>query len=1005
MSRFLRMARDPDAQATTDSEGRFEFLDLSDGGFVLRAEHKGNVPSDGQVELKENQDTATLDLTLIPGKTISGVVLDLAGKPLEGAFVAVAEDRDAQGGRDGNNGRDGGGRGGFRDRGGRGPTGENPGRGPGGDGDAAATNAAAQADRAAEAEAQRRARQRAANPLTLFRAIEATKSDSAGKFLFDTLPAGTFVVGVELADHVPYRQAGIALEEQSSTDVEVTLQDGVRLEGKVISSADGKPIPKAHIRLDIADEDRRSTTTDSDGKYSFGGLYVSEVTDLQVEATGFARQVLDGFEVQEGAQVLEHDIVVDPAAHLSGIVVNKGGEPVAKARVTVAPVVAEPEDTGGRPDFRERRRAFTQTRRATTEPDGTFRIEEMPPGSSVRVTVEHTDYKRLESDPFTVTPGAQLEGLRYQLRAGGRIEVAVTDFQGSPVPGARVSIVKREEPSEAESNAPAGGPPGGPGGRGGPGGAVTGGGAAGGGASGVAPGGPGGQGDPRQREFIRQMRERGRRISRTSDAEGRAIFAGLEGGVYALTASREGFQPVSSETTAIEDQVVNQAVPMLPENYIAGRVQDSAGNPVAGVSIQTFRAGSSPFSGEAGGARSGEDGNFRVGSLGDGPFRLVARAEGFATRTIDEVQVNRNTDVLIERQGGISGFVTAAETGMPVTPFDIRWRIAPAGGSGDENNDGDNPDGGQQGRFGGGRGGRRPGGGDRRSFNDPSGAFEITRLNPGEYILEVTAEGHSGAEKRVRVNEGAVTSNVQVSLVEGLAVIGMVVEKGTMKPVPGAEVFLVPIVDQGAEGEQRLTVEERREARRENMETQREERRARGRDGGGRAGEGEALVAQLAATALRAAERGGRSLATSDESGAFQLSEVPVGSYTMVVRHDSYQAFRVNLAIGEMLVARSIRVDLDPGESLSGTVAYPDGTAAAGAMISVRDSQGNQKRVRADNAGRYQVFGLFAGTHKFSVRAAIAQGQPQGQGQRTQPVDVAVEKGANRYDYEIPQTQ
>jgi hypothetical protein len=248
----------------------------------------------------------------------------------------------------------------------------------------------------------------------------------------------------------------------------------------------------------------------------------------------------------------------------------------------------------------------------------------------------------------------------------------------------------------------------------------------------------------------------------------------------------------------------------------------------------------------------------------------------------------------------------------------------------------------------------------------------------------VTADGFVGAEVPVRVDEGIVTEGLQIKLAEGISLVGQAFLKGTQSPVAGADIFLLPLAEGGeaaaSDGARKDAGDRRKE---------REERRVSRREG--ETVRPEAAVAQEAAALLRAAMRRGGAQKT-DDTGKFQLKEIQAGRYVLVVNHEELVPARIEIEVVAD-IARFVRVDLDRGEELGGTVELADGSSAAGATVMLRDANGIMKRVTADAAGRYRVQGLVPGTYSFTVRADRSS--------RGTPVQLQIEKGENRYDYRI----
>lgn len=451
------------------------------------------------------------------------------------------------------------------------------------------------------------------------------------------------------------------------------------------------------------------------------------------------------------------------------------------------------------------------------------------------------------------------------------------------------------------------------------------------------------------------------------------------------------YQPFYGRVIAVVDQTTTVGVDLLPENAIAGTVTDGLRTPVAGAWIEAaldFQDGRPP---ERSSARSEDDGTFRVGSLGEGPYELRVRCEGFAERTVPGVEVNRTVPIVLERLGAVAGWVLTAETGAPIPQYRLQL-VAAGRGREDQRRGGPEGQGGPGGF--GGRGGR-----ERRDINDPSGAFLIENLAPGEYELQVSAEGHSSAALPVTIAEGLLTDGVRVFLHSGLVLAGIVTSEVGNAPVPNAQIFLVPNSRQetggsadgsgadgsGADGRGGGAggAADRRAERRDQMAERRVTRTERTE-------QDQSASAQMAQAAIAAATRGGNALATSDEAGAFELKDVPDGRYVLVVRHEALVTGTRDVEIAEGRFENPVRIVLRRGEALQGTVALADGSAAAGAIVSVRDSAGVSKTARVDASGGYVIQGLSRGPYRLSIR---------GSGLRSSAVEIQVKAGDNRFDY------
>ncbi len=875
--RMTKLIQPPQQRGETGASGTIAFLDVATVSYSLLVERASFVTTWHRGRLEADATTTQVEIALESAALLSGTVSDPGGKPVVGAFVAVGEDRGQEG----------------RDR--RGMFGR-MGRGPGRGGPRKGGEGEAEEEELLPPE-----------PISLFRALAGTETDARGRFSFNTIRSGLYALSVQSNDFTPYRQDGIQLEEKE--ELSIVLDPGIRLEGRVVSSADRSAVPDVAVSLMINFGDRRSARGDTDGVFVIGGLFPGRIDTIQFRAKGYAVAIEEGVEITGEEAVQRQEFAIDPSGLVSGVVTDKGGAPVVNARVRIAPVVGGGDRRGG---FRTQ---IVQSALVRTNGRGNFLFRDVTASPQLRVTITHADFKGFQSDPFPLAPGERKEDLTFRLSAGGRLVAWVRDPEGTAVPRAQVRLT-RQVSQEGEDR---GGNRGGRfrGGRGRFGG------------GGVGSTGP----------------------------DGKVIFSGLEGGDYVVSCAVEGFQPFTDGVSVVEETEATLAIDLLPENVITGIVGDTEGVPVPGAEVIALAAGSGRPWGMSR-DRTADDGTFRLGSLGEGEYSLQVRSRGFAEKTIEKVKVNTDIAITLERLGGIAGSVAVAETGEPVTVFQIILREEGSRAS-------ERREDVLRGR---GRGGDRRGG-RRRSFEDPNGLFLLEEVAPGSYILEVTAEGLSGRQVRVRVREGAVREGVEVLLEEGLSVSAVVVKKGTSDPVPGAEIFIIPV------SRSTTSAERRRQDR---------SRAERNRDSGR-----EEQVSFIQAPLGQA-----NAVGETDGAGVFALRDLRPGRYEIIVNHPDFAPARQRVEIPEDGVAQDLLFQLDKGVELRGTVRNSDTSPAAGALVSLRDASGITKSARADDKGRYRVFGLVPGNYTFSVRTS-ARARPASR-------QVTIKKRSNRLDYVIP---
>ncbi|MEN8148884.1 MAG: carboxypeptidase-like regulatory domain-containing protein [Planctomycetota bacterium] len=218
-----------------------------------------------------------------------------------------------------------------------------------------------------------------------------------------------------------------------------------------------------------------------------------------------------------------------------------------------------------------------------------------------------------------------------------------------------------------------------------------------------------------------------------------------------------------------------------------------------------------------------------------------------------------------------------------------------------------------------------------RSYPAGDGRFEISRIRPGAYVVKATAEGFvEGSSETFRIEVGAFTEGVEITLSAGGSVVGVVVDRETGEPVAGATVGL-------ADGENVVFV-----------------------SSGG-----------------PGINFGGRHRATTDEKGAFRLENVPPGLYRVTAGAKG----RTKASLDDIEVAAGVetgvlRLALGRGATITGTVYGPDGKPRAGRTVLIQkvmariDFQGDYgQREKTDASGVYRAEGLEPGRYRVKLSA------------------------------------
>ncbi len=165
-------------------------------------------------------------------------------------------------------------------------------------------------------------------------------SSDDGTFVLENVPPGPVTVVANAPGYASGRVAGLNLEDgKALTDIEIALESGVHLSGKVTAS-DGSPVSGATVRLDtgspggarvvrVASGPDSVTTTDPNGEYSLDSVESGEKTFIfskQGYVSVSKTATLSGKEARLDAQL-------GAGMPVRGTVVTDGGAPVGEANV------------------------------------------------------------------------------------------------------------------------------------------------------------------------------------------------------------------------------------------------------------------------------------------------------------------------------------------------------------------------------------------------------------------------------------------------------------------------------------------------------------------------------------------------------------------------------------------------------------------------------------------------------------------------------------------------
>ncbi len=485
------------------------------------------------------------------------------------------------------------------------------------------------------------------------RSFGAVRADGDGKFRLEGLAASE---GVRLSVKAPGYAPGTKPVPKGAKDevtVNVELTAGLTITGRVVAAKDGAPVAGASVFVfagmgDFEMGGAPKATTDADGRFSLPGISPEgnrglgsvEVAmeaagggarrtrpsaTLHVQARGFVQTKKTTVELVAGEDPKGIEIRLDPAARVTGRVVDPAGKGVEGAEVKATKSFSP---RAGEGDVMDWFLMMGGDGGVKTGPDGAFALESVVPGPKVKVAASHEDFAKATSVPFEARAGAETKDLTLTLTRGGRIVAQVLGPTGQPLEGATL-FARRVSAWEERLEA-----------------ARKGGDAA--AAREAAREGEEGEMD------LAEMMGGGENRPQTSDGQGRAVFARLPPGRYKVGAGGGMFgmrsggggpagtaPPPEVAVTVEEGRDATATLQFRLALAISGVVLDEAGAPVAGawVSAQAVEGSgvTVTVSGNVTG-RTDSAGRFKIEGVAEGEYRIHAFKQGMTTVT-DEVKV------------------------------------------------------------------------------------------------------------------------------------------------------------------------------------------------------------------------------------------------------------------------------------------------------------------------------------------------------------------------------
>jgi protocatechuate 3,4-dioxygenase beta subunit len=251
-------------------------------------------------------------------------------------------------------------------------------------------------------------------------------TDENGEFTITGVLPGEQELRAEAAGHMGSRVDIVVPETGDPNPVTITLHQGGRLVGRVVSSLDGKSVQGARIALpdesyveDMAWElVNRGATTSADGSFLMTMVPAGNLR-LEVSHPDFAEFETQPFVIREGRETNTGDIALSGGGRIFGYAFDAEGDLVAGARVTA--------------------NGPNGTEAAQTNEDGEFSFDRLTPGS-YRVSLNQGGGRNgtQVSQSVTVREDEETEVVLAR-EPGFTVSGTVTD-EGQPVEGIEVRL-------------------------------------------------------------------------------------------------------------------------------------------------------------------------------------------------------------------------------------------------------------------------------------------------------------------------------------------------------------------------------------------------------------------------------------------------------------------------------------------------------------------------------------------------------------------------------------
>ena len=524
-----------------------------------------------------------------------------------------------------------------------------------------------------------------------------------------------------------------------SDDVEIVLERGLTIRGQVVDDSDGSPIESASLHS----FPETMVKTDEEGAFELTGISSEGPQWLGMEKDKLFLRVTHPDYATKNEQLPLADGVPQSAYEIRLTALEIVSGLVLNSDQEPVANARVRVHVPGIPELITR---FNQTggpKVAVSQEDGSFTVQKsvfefLPAQQKVELVVTHPRYA-----PGRGELAHEAEFVEVVLTGGSTLEGRVVDAGGTAVAGAVIELRRAVETIG-------------------------------------------------QMGMFQQMMPKSKGTTLYSRSDGSYRVERLEPGSYNVEVTALGYAKRIVEDFEIGEGNGNVSHDFVLDQggAISGRVIDLEGNPLEGVEVvailENILAAATPFgdletrqillytSEGVARVKTGVPGAFTLKNLPEGSYTIVARRAGFEAAHATKVEVGADIgELLLKPRAAVEGTVVFAGTLEPVTSFHAFVTAEENSVFGFE---------------------RIP-----RTFNNSEGRFLIEDLNSGVYELTVQTEGYAPSKLKIDLLPGD-RQSVEVVLVRGARLRGVVVNDLNGEPIGGASVYISATEDAGFQG-------------------------------------------------------------------------------------------------------------------------------------------------------------------------------------------------------------